>query len=209
MTPEQAQRERDRDRLRYKETAGRKEALRAAYLRWRERNPPSDPIERLKHRSCLMNWRDCPTCQKRFIARPSHKAYCSQACCPSHLPQTAEPRHLDCPQCGCAFNTIHPSKKFCSTKCAKAYMRKARKHKLRAARSSDEWISIRIVGNRDGWRCHICKRKVARKDASLDHLNPLSDKQNGTHSLLNVAIAHHRCNTLRRDKGPAQLRLIA
>ncbi len=64
-----------------------------------------------------------------------------------------------------------------------------------------------IVAERDGWRCHICGKKVRRKDWSLDHLIPLV--HGGEHSYRNVSLAHNLCNK-RRWKGilPAQLRLF-
>lgn len=60
---------------------------------------------------------------------------------------------------------------------------------------------------RDKSICHICQRKVAPKDMSLDHLIPLS--KGGSHTAQNLAVAHLSCNS-RRGPGrlPAQLRLM-
>lgn len=60
---------------------------------------------------------------------------------------------------------------------------------------------------RDGWRCHLCGKHVKKKEASLDHLVPLS--KGGSHVPSNVALAHLRCN-VRRGAGyaHAQLRLV-
>ena len=69
-------------------------------------------------------------------------------------------------------------------------------------------ISHRDIAERDGWRCHICGKKVTEKTWSLDHLIPLS--KGGTHIPENVALAHFACNT-KRNVGnhiPAQLRLL-
>jgi len=69
------------------------------------------------------------------------------------------------------------------------------------------------VGDRDGWRCHLCGKKVNptlsgmhEMGPTVDHLVPVS--AGGLDELVNVALAHRRCNTTRRDVGPAQLRLI-
>lgn len=73
------------------------------------------------------------------------------------------------------------------------------------------WLNL---GERDGWRCHLCGRKVQRRPgtaerplgATVDHLIPLAD--DGEHIWSNVALAHRRCNTSRGAGGRAQLRLV-
>lgn len=63
------------------------------------------------------------------------------------------------------------------------------------------------IFERDGWRCHICGRKVSVKDASIDHLVPIS--RGGSDTADNVSLAHVNCNK-RRGAGrtDAQLLLI-
>lgn len=68
------------------------------------------------------------------------------------------------------------------------------------------------IGDRDGWRCHLCAKKVNRtlpgthpKGPTIDHLIPIAD--GGVDEPANVALAHRQCNVTRRDKGVAQLRL--
>jgi 5-methylcytosine-specific restriction endonuclease McrA len=70
-----------------------------------------------------------------------------------------------------------------------------------------EQISLDVLFERDGRRCHICKKMLTRSKASVDHLVPLS--HGGEHSWANVALAHRSCNS-RRGAGrlPAQLRLV-
>ena len=65
--------------------------------------------------------------------------------------------------------------------------------------------AIAIYG-RDQGRCHICGRKVKPKDASMDHLIPLS--LGGTHEPVNVRLAHRKCNMKRQHRGPAQLIMV-
>lgn len=67
---------------------------------------------------------------------------------------------------------------------------------------------IERIGDRDRWLCHLCRRKVSRKNATRDHLIPRAD--GGTWADENLALAHMRCNSRRgRGRLPAQLRLPA
>jgi 5-methylcytosine-specific restriction endonuclease McrA len=61
-----------------------------------------------------------------------------------------------------------------------------------------EPIDLLDIAERDGWCCHLCGDSVARIDASLDHLIPLS--KGGPHLKTNVALAHIRCNKRRGTK---------
>jgi 5-methylcytosine-specific restriction endonuclease McrA len=72
---------------------------------------------------------------------------------------------------------------------------------------------MREIAERDGWRCHLCGRRVPDRpyraspnDPTLDHLVPVS--AGGDHTRANVALAHNRCNYERRADGPAQMRLF-
>jgi 5-methylcytosine-specific restriction endonuclease McrA len=77
-----------------------------------------------------------------------------------------------------------------------------------------EPIDRDVVGERDGWKCGICRRKVNRKlsyphrrSASLDHVVPLS--QGGAHTYANARISHLECNNLRGNRGGGeQLALV-
>lgn len=77
-----------------------------------------------------------------------------------------------------------------------------------------EPISIGALGNRDGWRCHLCGMKVdARRkhpdpmSASRDHIIPVS--LGGDGSRANQALAHLRCNLSKGNRPVGeQLRLI-
>lgn len=70
------------------------------------------------------------------------------------------------------------------------------------------------IGERDGWQCHLCGRKIDKNlsgdewmGPTVDHLIPISD-DDGHDVRSNVAIAHRSCNLKRSNTGPAQLRLI-
>jgi 5-methylcytosine-specific restriction endonuclease McrA len=56
-------------------------------------------------------------------------------------------------------------------------------------------VDIRLVAQRDGWRCAICGGPVTRSTWSLDHIEPLS--HGGPHTYANVALAHAACNSRR------------
>lgn len=111
-----------------------------------------------------------------------------------------------CPSC----HKFHTKERFCSQVCCHRYWAKLNNAKRRAQKKGAailEMIELGLVAERDGWRCHICKGKVAVDEASVDHLIPLS--KGGDHSWENVALAHKRCNS-RRGAGllSAQLRLL-
>jgi 5-methylcytosine-specific restriction endonuclease McrA len=89
-------------------------------------------------------------------------------------------------------------------------------HRRRSAKrgGSAETVDRWIVGERDGWRCGICRKKVNPvlvwphpMSQSLDHIEPLS--RGGHHTYANTRIAHLRCNTARGASGGGeQLALI-
>jgi 5-methylcytosine-specific restriction endonuclease McrA len=86
--------------------------------------------------------------------------------------------------------------------------RQDRQHRRRARMyaAGIERIDPVEIYERDGWRCHICGKRVAKKDATLDHLTPIA--RGGDHTKLNVRLAHRTCNVKRGvDRIPAQLLL--
>lgn len=61
------------------------------------------------------------------------------------------------------------------------------------------------IYERDGGKCHLCKRRVSKNRFELDHLVPVS--AGGKNERSNLALAHVSCNRKRHVRGPAQLRL--
>lgn len=132
----------------------------------------------------------------------------------------ARPRYCD--HCGDPV-AIGRIRTHCSKpECVRDY-RHVRKHSRRLktgrikAESSSE-TSLRSIAERDGWRCHICKRAVRRKlggqdrlAPSLDHLVPVSDPRTNRsyHSPEYLALAHKGCNSSLRDRGEFQLYLVS
>lgn len=74
-------------------------------------------------------------------------------------------------------------------------------------------LTLVDLGDRDGWRCHLCRKRVDKRlkwpnamCATQDHLIPISD--GGDDEPENIALAHYRCNSRRGTGGVVQLALI-
>jgi 5-methylcytosine-specific restriction endonuclease McrA len=81
------------------------------------------------------------------------------------------------------------------------------RRRQRIAGAVVEKIDPRAIYERDGGKCHICGKRVAKKDISIDHLIPVS--HGGDHVALNVRLAHLRCNIKRGPgRSPTQLLLL-
>lgn len=101
----------------------------------------------------------------------------------------------------------------CADERRRASNRRKNVRRRAARRLSSDHFTMADIGERDGWRCHLCHRKVNRKlsgmhpdGPTIDHLVPLSF--GGEDTLDNVALAHRKCNLERNNSGPAQLRLL-
>lgn len=101
----------------------------------------------------------------------------------------------------------------CADERRRASNRRKNVRRRAARRLSSDHFTMAHIGERDGWRCHLCHRKVNRKlsgmhpdGPTIDHLVPLSF--GGEDTLDNVALAHRKCNLERNNSGPAQLRLL-
>jgi 5-methylcytosine-specific restriction endonuclease McrA len=89
-----------------------------------------------------------------------------------------------------------------------------RKNAKRRGARLGRTFTLHEIAQRDGWRCHICRKSV-RKDLpgtdrggpTIDHLLPVA--AGGRDEPENVALAHRGCNIQRGTRGPAQLRLTA
>lgn len=165
---------------------------------------------------------DCEWCGRIIVnsnrgRRP--RKYCSDACsqyCHVHRAKVVEISYRECRECGAPFTWYAElSKDFCGQVCsARAHHRDRRHRERMAGVGLSGSITLREVAERDGWRCHLCGKKVPDRpsavnplDPTIDHLIPLS--AGGEHVPENVALAHRRCNSIRQHTGPAQLRLVA
>lgn len=122
-----------------------------------------------------------------------------------------EARKHACPVCG----VITIRNKYCSPECAKKADNKRRdfnrRIKLRSA-MVDKDITVEGLYRRDNGTCYLCGRGCNFEDytvrdgafiagdwyPSIDHVIPLA--KGGLHSWGNVMLAHHRCNSEKRDK---------
>lgn len=125
-----------------------------------------------------------------------------------------------CPDCGAERPRGRRRCGDCAERANAEAVRRARRayrHRRRAARrgvSADYFTDVEIF-ERDGWRCHICRKAVRRAPrsrmdpdrATLDHIWPLS--KGGEHSRENVACAHLRCNLAKGARvSPTQMMLV-
>jgi hypothetical protein len=88
-----------------------------------------------------------------------------------------------------------------------------RKNLKRRSKRGTGRFTLAELGERDGWRCHLCGKRVNPKlsgihpkGPTVDHLVPVSE--GGVDELSNVALAHHLCNSTRGTRGEVQLRLV-
>lgn len=136
-----------------------------------------------------------------------------------HIVQS-RPGYGICEGCG-GSRPIKGGRRFCescSAQLAKARNRrkntKRRAARMRGAVIEVERYTTQEIAERDNWTCHLCKRKVAKRQlpvghprsATIDHLVPIS--AGGDDVRANVALAHWSCNAARSDTGAAQLRLM-
>lgn len=120
-----------------------------------------------------------------------------------------------CRECGKEFTPIYRDKRkvWCSKRCHKRAVHRDRRHIERSAHQSGQRFTALTIYERDGWRCHICGRKINQHTrcphpmaATLDHIVPLAE--GGKHMKVNVRAAHFLCNAKRQANGSGQLRLI-
>ncbi len=131
---------------------------------------------------------------------------------PPKPPNYVPPRY--CSTCDAPFRGPGGRCAECAHQHRKSLRPGARARRLEAEHRGDRDIHWLKLGERDGWRCHLCSKKVApvagtaeRMDgATVDHLIPIAS--GGTHTWGNVALAHRSCNLSRGTRGEVQLRLV-
>lgn len=160
-------------------------------------------------------WSPCSWCSTPFIKR-HHRETCSAICydwASGRRSRATMIEYRQCPECWGGFVAkAGQVRDYCSGPCAKRAHKRTRKHSLRSTFSEADRITLAELGERDRWRCHICGERVTKtrgnddRAPSIDHLVPVS--VGGSHTWTNVALAHRLCNSLRGDRGPAQLLLV-
>jgi hypothetical protein len=155
-----------------------------------------------------------------FCGTKQNRKWCSLLCYrlgTGRQPTVSKIIYLNCESCCNLFvaSSKRQRKRYCSALCSRREnnRKKARRRRIRRFDVEQEPYTLRQIAERDGWRCHICLRKVPDRpyrarpnDATIDHLVPVS--ANGADTPQNVALAHNACNIKRSNRGPAQLRLI-
>lgn len=172
-------------------------------------------------KSCYRSWyvaraggtveRRCDNCgaamqvTARRAAEPN--VFCSRECKQAERKAKAkasriaskEPR--PCLHCGAVIGAERRTDaRYCSKECNSAAHAVTRKMSKRADRKRPEvLVSRNYLGDRDGWRCKLCGKKVDRAlkhpdplSPSIDHVVPLS--AGGDNELSNLQLAHLRCN---------------
>jgi len=127
--------------------------------------------------------------------------------CAEHSPTNHHREAIPCVTCGRLFKSKgHAEAKYCSRKCAG--LAHQIPHSPGAGRARRARVNLNDLGERDGWRCHICSKQVKRENASHDHLIPFS--YGGSDEWTNIALAHRSCNSARWiGRIPVQLPLGA
>lgn len=191
----------------------------AAYLRAKARGQrPSRRVAAVK---------DCPVCGVSFTAAKSNKQlYCSPRC--------GSAAHRDRPESCCSAGECERpvrAKELCASHYKAKYgaernwskgRAETRRRNLRTKTArrraaerdpNAEAIDRDEIGDRDGWRCGLCRQKVNRdlpyphpRSPSLDHIEPLS--LGGKHTRLNVQITHLGCNLAKSNKGGGEQLLL-
>lgn len=153
--------------------------------------------------------RSCPICAGPVQRRART---CSDKCAKLKSEQ-ASTRIRPCRDCGSdvASRSLRPICADCVRERDRAKSR--RRHAAGHKQSKVEGMTIYALGDRDGWRCHLCRRRVDPrikspdpKSPSFDHLVPVSD--DGKNVRTNVRLAHRGCNSSRGVGGAVQLLLI-
>lgn len=125
-----------------------------------------------------------------------------------------------CEWCGESFTTEYGDvrRTYCSQTCAKRKERHDKHYsnsaikRYKAERNGEKVKAVEIY-ERDKWVCQICNKRVNKclnyphpMSASLDHIIPIAD--GGTHTRVNVQLAHLRCNVSIGVGGVKQARLF-
>ena len=118
-----------------------------------------------------------------------------------------------CKNCGkeyCIGTTGYNSKQYCSEKCMKRWamrVKNDRRLKRMKQRKHDNDITLEKLFSRDGGTCYLCGGVCDWDDVtdgnagdsypSIDHVVPLA--KGGTHTWVNIKLAHRKCNWEKRD----------
>lgn len=166
-----------------------------------------------------------------FVQTRADKTTCSRHCwyvaCGRKLPGPLASLECALPECSVVFVPQARRQRSCSEAHGKKLWNREhpeqwndrkrdnyhRRRALKASASTGQPVRLSEIRERDGNRCHLCRKTVPGKtwphplSPSLDHVIPLS--KGGPHEPSNVRLAHLRCNVEKgADGGNEQLLLI-
>lgn len=179
--------------------------------------------------------RECKVCESLLYPRGSgnpilsvqagngQEVYCSKPCRQFDIGERnvihdrCSVPWRECVDCGAEFVGYWQRYKPLCERCKVAHLKDHWRRKntaRRAARKSGDAFALADIAKRDGYRCHLCNRKVDmslsgdhKQGPTIDHLVPISKGGEDVES--NVALAHRSCNCARGNRGTVQLRLAA
>ena len=167
----------------------------------------------------------CNLCSTLFVPVNSNTKYCGSICKEKAIKNCIQkagekkrkermalfvPKTFECKECGESFTTTYENqrKTFCSNECSGKHGRRNAKHRRRARMKEQyvESVSLLKICKRDNYVCQLCNQSVDMTQLgtshylapSLDHIIPLS--KGGEHSYANSQLAHHYCNSIKKDK---------
>src|SRR6266511_603547 len=175
----------------------------------RRRLPLADP---------LPTPRDCAHCGTAFTPKRRDQIYCYNESAAPYCAVLAyqarrragEPlrqveQQLRCQECGSEFTAFKSNARWCSQKCKNRNTSRVMSRRRVAATPGRTPYTDLEIFERDGWRCHLCRKKVKKSvprthpdGATIDHLVPIS--LGGVDEPANVATAHWRCNHEKRAR---------
>lgn len=130
-------------------------------------------------------------------------------------------RKVKCVVCGNIFETYQPNQKTCSKKCSKKYRNYRNDRRLNKDNIIDRDITLATLYERDKGVCYICgckcdwndkeiypngSVKVGKSYPTIDHLIPLA--RGGKHSWNNIRLACHKCNSIKSDIVPNEIKSL-
>lgn len=174
-----------------------------AHARWRTGKEWSSRVPVPKVPPPEPDPRACDWCGDPFVSGRKAQRLCSDDCRALEYKPATLVYFPECRSCGDLFATNRSHGRYCSRACMRARDRWPISPKKRQK-----------VYDRDGGICHLCDEPVDESDCweapgadgrsafivgdrypSIDHLVPRS--MGGDHSMANLKLAHHGCNTRR------------
>jgi hypothetical protein len=165
-----------------------------------------------------MQVKTCIVCAVSFTTNQPHTLRCA-AHANKQRTIPLGPTSLRCTDCSEGF--VHDIQSYIPTRCPACQEQAVREGKRiardrrRAIKKAAfvENVHRKYIYERDGWRCQLCGKRVAKdkqvphpKAPTIDHIVPLS--WGGEHSRANTQLACFLCNSLKGDRSAGQPALI-